>query len=75
MKNCKFLLNAFDIIFRDVLIFVPKILLAFITLVVLVWIARLVSKLIGDILRIARIDSLLARIGVTQVFHDNLSGS
>ncbi len=64
------LINSFEIIFRDILIFVPKILLAFIILAVLVWIAKIVSKLVGDLLRLARIDALLARIGVTQAFHE-----
>jgi hypothetical protein len=64
------LVNAFEIVFRDILIFLPKIVFAFIILVVLVWVARIVSKLIGDLLRLARIDSVLARIGITQAFHD-----
>lgn len=66
----KALTDAFEIIFRDFLIFVPKIILAFIVLTVLVWIAKIVSKLIGDLLRLVRIDALFARIGVTQAFHD-----
>lgn len=64
------LTDSFDIIFRDVLVFIPRILLAFVMLAVLVWIAKIVSKLIGDLLRLARIDALLARIGVTQAFHE-----
>lgn len=64
------LTNSFELIFRDIIIFIPKILLAFIMLTVLVWIAKIVSKLVGDLLRLIRIDSLLARIGVTQAFHE-----
>jgi hypothetical protein len=64
------LTNSFEIIFRDVFIFIPKLLLAFIILTILVWIAKIVSKLIGDLLRLIRIDSLLARIGITQAFHE-----
>jgi hypothetical protein len=64
------LVNAFEIVFRDILIFLPKFIFAFIVLVVLVWVAKIVSKLIGDLLRLVRIDSLLARIGITQAFHD-----
>ncbi len=64
------LINAFEIIFRDIIIFIPKILLAFIILAVLVWIAKIVSKLVGDLLRLIRIDALLARIGITQAFHE-----
>ena len=64
------LTNSFEIIFRDILIFIPKILLAFIMLTVLVWIAKIVSKLIGDLLRLARVDSILSRIGITQAFHE-----
>lgn len=64
------LINSFEIVFRDILIFLPKIIFAFIILVVLVWVAKIVAKLIGDLLRLMRIDSLLARIGVTQAFHD-----
>ncbi len=64
------LVNSFEIVFRDILIFLPTIVFAFIVLVILVWVARIVSKLIGDLLRLARIDSLLARVGITQAFHD-----
>jgi hypothetical protein len=64
------LTNSFELVFRDILIFIPKVLLAFVILTVLVWIAKIVSKLIGDLLRLARIDSLLARVGVTQAFHE-----
>lgn len=64
------LINSFEIVFRDILIFLPKIVFAFIILVVLVWVAKIVSRLIGDLLRLARIDSLLARVGITQAFHD-----
>lgn len=64
------LISSFQIIFRDVLVFIPKILLAFVILTVLVWIARIISKLIGDLLRLIRVDALLARIGITQAFHD-----
>jgi hypothetical protein len=64
------LTNSFETIFSSILIFIPKILLAFIIFTVLVWIAKIVSKLVGDLLRIIRIDALLARIGVTQAFHD-----
>jgi hypothetical protein len=71
IENLSFaLVNAFEIVFRDILIFLPKFVFAFIILVVLVWVAKIVSKLIGDLLRLARIDSLLARIGITQAFHD-----
>jgi hypothetical protein len=62
--------NSFEIVFRDIFVFLPKIVLAFFVLVVLVWIAKIVSKLVGDLLRLARIDSLLARIGITQAFHE-----
>lgn len=61
---------SFEIIFRDFLIFIPRIILAFVMLAVLVWVAKIVAKLIGDLLRLIRIDSLLARVGVTQAFHD-----
>lgn len=64
------LVMSFEIIFRDILIFIPKILLAFIILAVLVWIAKIVSKLLGDLLRLMRIDSLLSRVGITQAFHE-----
>jgi hypothetical protein len=71
LENLSFaLVDAFEIVFRDILIFLPKFIFAFIVLVVLVWVAKIVSKLIGDLLRLARIDSLLARIGITQAFHD-----
>lgn len=64
------LTNSFEILFRDVLIFIPRLLLAFIMLAVLVWVAKIVARLVGDLLRLIRIDSLLARIGVTQAFHE-----
>lgn len=64
------LVDSFRIIFSDILIFIPKILLAFVIFAVLVWIAKIVSKLVGDLLRLIRIDALLARIGVTQAFHE-----
>lgn len=64
------LTNSMEIVFRDVLIFIPKILLAFVMLAILVWVAKIVSRLIGDLLRLIRIDALLARIGVTQAFHE-----
>lgn len=63
------LLNAFELVFRDILIFVPKIILSFVVLALLVWIAKIVSKLIGDLLRLVRIDELLSRVGITQAFH------
>lgn len=63
------LVNALEIVFRDILIFLPKILLAFVILAVLIWVGKIVSKLIGDLLRLIRIDQLLSRIGVTQAFH------
>lgn len=61
--------SSFEIVFRDILIFIPKIILAFLVLAILVWVAKIVSKLIGDLLRLVRIDQLLSRIGVTQAFH------
>ena len=63
------LTSSFEIIFRDILIFIPKVILAFLILAVLVWVANVVSRLIGDLLRLIRIDQLLSRIGVTQAFH------
>lgn len=64
------LIDSFDMIFRDILIFIPKLLLAFVFFVILVWVARIVSKLIGDLLRLVRIDPLFARLGITQALHD-----
>jgi hypothetical protein len=64
------LVDSFEIVFRDVLVYVPKLLLAFVMLAVLVWVGKIISKLIGDLLRLARVDSLLARVGVTQAFHE-----
>jgi hypothetical protein len=64
------LIDSFDIVFRDILIYIPRLILAFVILAVLVWIARIISRLLGDLLRLARIDSLLSRIGVTQAFHE-----
>ncbi len=64
------LTTSFEIIFRDVLIFIPKILLAFVMLAVLVWVAKIVSRLVGDLLRLIRLDALLSRIGITQAFHE-----
>ncbi len=64
------LIDSFDMIFRDVLIFIPKLLLAFVFFAVLVWVAKIVSKLIGDLFRLIKIDSIFARIGITQALHD-----
>lgn len=63
------LINSFEIIFRDIIIFIPKIILAFVVLTVLVWVSTIVSKLIGDLLRLIRVDALLSRLGITQAFH------
>ena len=63
------LLNAFELVFRDILIFVPKVILSFVVLAILIWIAKIVSKLIGDLLRLIRIDELFSRVGITQAFH------
>lgn len=71
LDNLSFaLINSFEIVFRDILVFLPKIIFAFIVLVVLVWVARIVSRLIGDLLRLIRIDSVLSKVGITQTFHD-----
>jgi hypothetical protein len=71
LDNLSFaLINSFEIVFRDILVFLPKIIFAFIVLVVLVWVARIVSRLIGDLLRLIRIDSVLSKVGITQAFHD-----
>ncbi len=64
------LIKASQIIFKDIIVFVPKFFLAFVVFVALMWISKVVSKLIGDLLRLARIDALLARIGITQAFHE-----
>jgi len=63
------LINSFDIIFRDIIIFIPKFLLAFVVLTLPVYVARVVSRMVGDLLRLIRIDAALSRIGVTQAFH------
>jgi hypothetical protein len=64
------LTTSLGILFRDIIIYLPRIILAFIMLAVLVWVAKIIARLIGDVLRLIRIDSLLARIGVTQAFHE-----
>jgi hypothetical protein len=70
-ENLSFaLVNAFEIVFRDILIFLPKFIFAFVVLVVLVWVAKAVARLVGDLLRLVRIDSALSRVGITQAFHD-----
>lgn len=64
------LVDSFGIVFSDILVFVPRVILAFVILAALIWVSKIVSRLIGDLLRLVRIDALLARIGVTQAFHE-----
>ncbi len=64
------LTNSFEIVFRDILVFLPTVVFAFIVLVILVWVARIVSRLVGDLLRLGRVDTILGRVGITQAFHD-----
>lgn len=62
--------KSLDVIFRNIILYIPNILLAFVILAVGMWIGKVVSKMIGDLLRIARIDFLFSKIGVTQLFHE-----
>jgi hypothetical protein len=64
------LVNSFEVLFRNVLIFIPKIILAFVIFAVLMWVAKIVAKLIGDLLRLIKVDALFARLGFTEVLHD-----
>ncbi len=61
---------SLDVVFRNIVFYVPTLLLAFVILVLGMWIAKVVSKMIGDLLRIARVDYLLSKVGVTQLFHE-----